>query len=147
MNAILADPLIAKYDVAGPRYTSYPTVPYWEAAPSAGQWIERIGAALGESAEHGAAIYLHIPFCRALCTFCGCNTRITRSHSFVAPYIQSLLAELDLYQRHLGVSLLDFGELHFGGGTPTFLTPEELESLLEGLFRRLRPRPKPRRRL
>jgi oxygen-independent coproporphyrinogen III oxidase len=140
VNASLADPLMAKYDVAGPRYTSYPTVPYWEATPSEGQWIERIGSALGEAGEHGAAIYLHIPFCRALCTFCGCNTRITRSHNFVPPYIRSLLAELDLYRRQLGVSQLEFGELHFGGGTPTFLTPEELESLLAGLFERVRPR-------
>ncbi len=140
MNARLADPLVAKYDVAGPRYTSYPTVPYWDAMPSAAQWIERIGAALGQAGDHGAAIYLHIPFCRALCTFCGCNTRITRSHGFVAPYIQSLLGELDLYRGQLGLGQLEFGELHFGGGTPTFLTPDELESLLSGLFQRLKAR-------
>jgi len=140
MSATLGDPLVAKYDVAGPRYTSYPTVPYWEATPSAGQWIERIGAALGEAGDHGAAIYLHIPFCRALCTFCGCNTRITRTHAIVPPYIQSLLNELDLYLRELKLSGLEFGELHFGGGTPTFLTPEELELLLAGLYQRLRPR-------
>jgi oxygen-independent coproporphyrinogen-3 oxidase len=140
VNATAADPLVAKYDVAGPRYTSYPTVPYWDATPSATQWIERIGAALGQAAEHGAAIYLHIPFCRALCTFCGCNTRITRSHGFVAPYVQSVLAELDLYREQLGLPLLEFGELHFGGGTPTFLTADELESLLAGLFQRLKAR-------
>jgi oxygen-independent coproporphyrinogen-3 oxidase len=140
VNAILADPLIAKYDVAGPRYTSYPTVPYWEATPSAAQWVERIGAALGEAGDHGAALYLHIPFCRALCTFCGCNTRITRSHSIVTPYIQALLAELDLYRQQLRLARLEVGELHFGGGTPTFLTSEELESLLAGLFERIRAR-------
>ena len=140
MNARLADPLVAKYDVAGPRYTSYPTVPYWDATPSAGQWVERIGAALADADEHGAALYLHIPFCRALCTFCGCNTRITRSHDFVAPYTRSLLAELDLYRQQLGISQLQFGELHFGGGTPTFLTPEELEALLAGLFERVQAR-------
>jgi oxygen-independent coproporphyrinogen-3 oxidase len=140
VNASLADPLVAEYDVAGPRYTSYPTVPYWETTPSAEQWVERIGSALGQAGDHGAALYLHIPFCRALCTFCGCNTRITRTHSIVTPYIQALLAELELYLRQLGVSQLEFGELHFGGGTPTFLTPEELESLLGGLFQRVTPR-------
>jgi oxygen-independent coproporphyrinogen-3 oxidase len=140
VNATVVNPLVAKYDVAGPRYTSYPTVPYWDAAPSGAQWIEHIGGALGQAGEHGAAIYLHIPFCRALCTFCGCNTRITRSHGFVGPYIESLLAELDLYRGQLGLPLLEFGELHFGGGTPTFLTPGELESLLAGLFQRLRAR-------
>ncbi|HEY1724736.1 MAG TPA: oxygen-independent coproporphyrinogen III oxidase [Steroidobacteraceae bacterium] len=136
-----ADPLIAKYDVAGPRYTSYPTVPYWEGTPSAAQWIAHVAAALAQADEHGAALYLHIPFCRALCTFCGCNTRITRSHAFVPPYLQSLLGELDLYLQQLGSATLDVGELHFGGGTPTFLSPEELQTLLAGLFGRIRLRP------
>ncbi|HEY3729774.1 MAG TPA: oxygen-independent coproporphyrinogen III oxidase [Steroidobacteraceae bacterium] len=136
-----ADPLIAKYDVAGPRYTSYPTVPYWEITPSAAQWIGHVAAALAQAGGHGAALYLHIPFCRALCTFCGCNTRITRSHAFVPPYLKSLLGELDLYMRQLGSSTLEVGELHFGGGTPTFLSSEELELLLAGLFRRIRLRP------
>ena len=101
MNATSTDPLIAKYDVAGPRYTSYPTVPYWERTPTEQTWIERIAHALGSSKEASAALYLHIPFCRSLCTYCGCNTRITRSHSIVTPYIQFLLTELDLYLRHL----------------------------------------------
>jgi oxygen-independent coproporphyrinogen-3 oxidase len=136
-----ADPLIAKYDVAGPRYTSYPTVPYWEVTPTAAQWIGHVTAALAQADQHGAALYLHIPFCRALCTFCGCNTRITRSHAFVPPYIQSLLGELDLYRQRLGSPTLEVGELHFGGGTPTFLSSAELETLLAGLFSRIRLRP------
>lgn len=140
MNAQLADPLVAKYDVAGPRYTSYPTVPYWEATPTEAQWLECVQRALVEGAEHGAALYVHIPFCRALCTFCGCNTRITRSHSFVGPYVQAVLAEIDLYLQRLGRSRLQFGELHFGGGTPTFLTGEELSDLLAGLEQRIEPR-------
>jgi len=146
MSALIADALIAKYDVAGPRYTSYPTVPYWEAAPTESQWLEHVGRALdaadghGPGEGHGAALYVHIPFCRALCTFCGCNTRITRSHSFVMPYVQALLAELDLYLRPLQRQQLELGELHLGGGTPTFLTTEELEALLSGLSARTRLR-------
>lgn len=140
MSALIADPLIAKYDIAGPRYTSYPTVPYWENSPSERQWLEHIGRALDAGGEHGAALYVHIPFCRALCTFCGCNTRITRSHSVVMPYVQALLAELDLYLRPLKREQLELGELHLGGGTPTFLTTEELEALLAGLFERARVR-------
>ncbi len=66
MNAVVAESLLAKYDVAGPRYTSYPTVPYWEATPSEAQWLERIGAALAGGAGHGAALYVHVHFCRAL---------------------------------------------------------------------------------
>src|ERR1700732_3226081 len=102
MSAVVADSLIAKYDVAGPRYTSYPTVPYWESTPTQQLWVERVRAALEQRTPHGAALYVHIPFCRALCTFCGCNTRITRSHSFVAPYTDALLKELDLYLSGLG---------------------------------------------
>ena len=141
MTAVVSDPMVAKYDVAGPRYTSYPTVPYWEQAPSEEEWLEHVRTALAGSSTHGAALYLHIPFCRSLCTFCGCNTRITRSHSFVAPYTQAVLAELDLYRSRLGLTRIEFGELHFGGGTPTFMTSAELEELLEGLFARVHPRP------
>jgi oxygen-independent coproporphyrinogen III oxidase len=137
-----ADPLIAKYDVAGPRYTSYPTVPYWQGTPSANEWLGHIGRSLSGAAaragSQGAALYVHIPFCRDLCTFCGCNTRITRSHSFVMPYVQAVLTELDLYLQPLELESLLLGELHLGGGTPTFLTPEELESLLGALALRVR---------
>lgn len=132
--------LTAKYDVAGPRYTSYPTVPYWESTPGEAQWIERVGRALSaaEHAGQGAAIYVHIPFCRQLCTFCGCNTRITRTHTIVAPYIDSVLAEFALYRTRLGRERIDVGEIHLGGGTPTYLTADELEHLLGGLLAHVR---------
>jgi oxygen-independent coproporphyrinogen-3 oxidase len=136
MNTMNADALIAKYDVAGPRYTSYPTVPYWETTPGAAQWLASLGRALDASPDSGASLYLHIPFCRSLCTFCGCNTRITRTHEIVMPYIGALLAELDLYRRGLAERPLALAELHLGGGTPTFLTVQELEALLTGLFAR-----------
>jgi oxygen-independent coproporphyrinogen-3 oxidase len=136
LSAAIAESLVAKYDVPGPRYTSYPTVPLWEAAPDDAQWIGHIARALGQEGAQGAAVYVHIPFCHDLCTFCGCNTRITRSHSFVAPYVAALLTELDLYLRALGRQRLDLGELHLGGGTPTFLTAPELDALLLGLFQR-----------
>jgi len=141
VSAAVAERLIAKYDVAGPRYTSYPTVPYWEDTPGEQQWLGHIGRALEAGAAQGAALYVHIPFCHALCTFCGCNTRITRSHSFVMPYVQALHAELDLYLRPLKREQLELGELHLGGGTPTFLTTGELQALLAGLFERVRLRP------
>jgi oxygen-independent coproporphyrinogen-3 oxidase len=130
------DQLIAKYDVPGPRYTSYPTVPYWEHSPDESEWIARIRAvhASPESRANGASIYIHIPFCRSLCTFCGCNVRITRSHAVVGPYLESLLAEYALYRRKLDVEQFEIGELHLGGGTPTFLTVEELELLLGGIL-------------
>jgi len=138
----MADALSAKYDVAGPRYSSYPTVPYWEHTPSAAQWLERLraGFAAADSHASGAALYVHIPFCRALCTFCGCNTRITRSHASVPPYVQAVLAELDLYRAGLERAQLPLGEWHLGGGTPTFLTAEELEALLSQLAARVQLR-------
>ena len=136
MTGASHDALITKYDVAGPRYTSYPTVPYWERMPSAEQWLAGIARALDATPAGGASLYLHIPFCRSLCTFCGCNTRITRTHEIIMPYIGALLAELDLYRRGIGERPLRLDEVHLGGGTPTFLNTQELEALLTGLIER-----------
>ncbi|HEY6451196.1 MAG TPA: oxygen-independent coproporphyrinogen III oxidase [Steroidobacteraceae bacterium] len=140
MSGAAADALIAKYDVPGPRYTSYPTVPYWDSTPDEAQWLAHIERALQDSGAHGAALYVHVPFCRSLCTFCGCNTRITRSHGFVMPYVRSVHSELDLYLRPLRRERLELGELHLGGGTPTFLDAAELDALLAGLLARTRLR-------
>lgn len=130
--------LYRKYNVAGPRYTSYPTVPYWDQSPTADQWIQALGNSLEKAKTEGtgAAIYVHIPFCESLCTYCGCNTRITRNHAVSSPYIQTLLKEFDLYRDKLGLKgkKLKLSELHFGGGTPTFFTPEELTQILGGLL-------------
>lgn len=128
--------LIAKYDVAGPRYTSYPTVPYWEGTPSQQDWLAHVARALDERGAGGASLYVHIPFCRSLCTYCGCNTRITRTHAVVMPYIQNLLTELDMYVKGTGRDRLPLEELHLGGGTPTFLDEPELDALLAGLRER-----------
>jgi oxygen-independent coproporphyrinogen-3 oxidase len=136
MNAVTAGQLVAKYDVPGPRYTSYPTVPYWETTPTQAQWIAHVRAALAspEARANGASVYIHVPFCRALCTFCGCNTRVTRTHAIIGPYIESVLGEYTLYRRGLDVERFEIGELHLGGGTPTFLTVEELDLLLTGVL-------------
>jgi oxygen-independent coproporphyrinogen III oxidase len=115
-------------------------VPYWDIHPSQSQWLERIAHALASGDAPGAGIYIHIPFCRALCTYCGCNTRITRSHSAVLPYVKTVLAEFDLYLQGLARERIEFGELHLGGGTPTYLDPSELETLIEGLLLRAQPR-------
>jgi oxygen-independent coproporphyrinogen-3 oxidase len=129
--------LLRKYNVPGPRYTSYPTVPYWDTSPTETQWLEHLGTALdSDAARHGAGagLYVHIPFCRSMCTYCGCNMRVTRNHALVMPYVQDVLAEFAMYRSRLGMGPLRLGELHFGGGTPTFLDVAELDALCEGLL-------------
>ncbi len=130
--------LYRKYNVAGPRYTSYPTVPYWDLSPTADEWVNSLKGALDKAQidNTGAAIYVHIPFCESLCTYCGCNTRITRNHGVSGPYIQTILKEFSLYREKLGMvgKKLKLSELHFGGGTPTFFTPAELTQILGGLM-------------
>lgn len=127
--------LIDKYNIPGPRYTSYPTVPYWdESSFSPQQWEETVIRSFRESnAEEGISIYIHLPFCEALCTFCACHKRITKQHSVEVPYLESVLKEWKLY-----LDLFDekpkLKELHLGGGTPTFFSPKNLKSLLEGIF-------------
>ncbi len=129
--------LIRKYNVPGPRYTSYPTVPYWERTPSEVEWIAALAAALdSERATQGAAVYVHVPFCRSLCTYCGCNVRITRNRKIALPYLETVLEEWRLYLERLGRERLPLAEIHLGGGTPTFLNPEEIEFLIGGLLAR-----------
>ena len=87
-----------------PRYTSYPTVPYWDHSPTTDEWLHELKNAFTQAAQQnmGAAIYVHIPFCESLCTYCGCNTRITRNHGVSEPYIRTVLKEFDLYARKIG---------------------------------------------
>ena len=127
--------LLNKYNVAGPRYTSYPTVPFWEDTPTEDAWIKSLDAALinASSSNIGAALYIHIPFCRRLCTYCGCNNRITRKPGVAEPYVQTVLKEYATYLKKLGRERLPISEIHLGGGTPTYLTPDELNTLISGI--------------
>ena len=127
--------LVQKYNVPGPRYTSYPTVPYWDLDSfSEKQWRSSILRAFQESSEEGISIYIHLPFCESLCTFCGCHKRITKRHELELPYIYNVLREWELYCDILGSRPL-IKELHLGGGTPTFFSPENLKTLVEGVLR------------
>jgi oxygen-independent coproporphyrinogen-3 oxidase len=130
--------LFAKYDVPVPRYTSYPTVPAWRTTPTTEQWVDSLAAAV-ECPEATLSVYVHLPFCESLCTFCGCNTVITRDPGRARPYIDLILRELDTYlSRVPSLSARPVCQMHLGGGTPTFLSPELLADLLDGLFGRLR---------
>ena len=125
--------LLKKYDVPGPRYTSYPTVPFWKNPDlSSNSWIESMRKNFASYRSNEVSIYVHLPYCESLCTFCGCHKRITRNHSVETPYIDALLKEWSLYLSHFPA--LKIKELHLGGGTPTFFSPKELERLVQGLF-------------
>lgn len=127
--------LLQKYNVPGPRYTSYPTVPYWdEALFTTESWKASVQQSFRESNRtEGISLYIHLPFCESLCTFCGCNKRITKNHAVESPYIEAVLHEWMLY-----CALFDdrpqIKEIHLGGGTPTFFAVKELEKLITGLF-------------
>lgn len=125
--------LINKYNVTGPRYTSYPTVPYWEKSPTVEEWKEEMKSSFEETNEKdGISIYIHLPFCESLCTYCGCNTRITKNHSVESTYIAALLKEWKMYL-NLFEETPRVKEIHLGGGTPTFFSPEHLKQLIEGI--------------
>src|SRR5690554_6002920 len=133
--------LIRKYNVPAPRYTSYPTVPFWDTDQwNENQWIEKVKITHQESSD-GISIYIHLPFCESLCTYCGCNKRITKNHDVELPYIQDVLKEWDLYKQYLGKDIT-IGDIHLGGGTPTFFTPENLKFLITTLLADLKISPR-----
>lgn len=127
--------LIQKYNVPGPRYTSYPTVPYWdETLFDVNLWKKKLIQAFEESnASEGISLYIHLPFCESLCTFCGCHKRITKRRDVENPYITAVLKEWMLYCELLPKKPI-IKEIHLGGGTPTFFSVENLERLINGLF-------------
>ncbi|PJZ41559.1 oxygen-independent coproporphyrinogen III oxidase [Leptospira kmetyi] len=138
-----AKELIAKYDIPAPRYTSYPTVPYWSENPTTEEWLDKVRNRL-KPEDSSLSLYLHIPFCETLCSFCGCNTSITKNHSVEDPYIQALLLEFSNYLKEVPeIGKRELKELHLGGGTPTYLSEKNLEFLLNSIFERMNVVPKP----
>ncbi|NRF70971.1 oxygen-independent coproporphyrinogen III oxidase [Aquincola sp. S2] len=134
---------LARFDVAGPRYTSYPTadrfVEAFDAAAYRRALQDRTGAgraigALGASAGTRAplSVYVHIPFCESLCYYCACNKVITKHHERAAEYLDALEREIALHTAVLGAAT-SVSQLHFGGGSPTFLTDAELARLMAAL--------------
>src|SRR3954465_15218397 len=131
-NSLMDQSLTDKYNVAGPRYTSYPTVPYWEDSPDEKTWIQHVQSA-ALNASDGISLYIHLPFCESLCTYCGCNTRITVNHAVEGPYIEAVLKEWQLYLDLLQEKPI-IKELHLGGGTPTFFSVANLQKLIRGVL-------------
>jgi oxygen-independent coproporphyrinogen-3 oxidase len=127
--------ILQKYNVPGPRYTSYPTVPYWDEADFEYQnWIDTLKKSFAESnTSEGLSLYIHLPFCESMCTFCGCNKRITKNHDVENPYIEAVLKEWAIYCNIIEKKPI-IKEIHLGGGTPTFFSTKNLEDLINGIF-------------
>tara|TARA_R110002051_G_scaffold48308_2_gene95359 strand:+ start:112378 stop:113739 length:1362 start_codon:yes stop_codon:yes gene_type:complete len=128
--------LVQKYNVPGPRYTSYPTVPFWDINTFSGKkWEQTVKKSFHASnSKTGISLYIHLPFCESMCTFCGCHKRITKRHDVELPYIKSVLKEWQLYSAMFNEKPI-IKELHLGGGTPTFFNPENLSYLINGILR------------
>lgn len=125
--------LILKYNISVPRYTSYPPVPMWTKTPSLVEWENNLIQNKEKIQERGISIYIHLPFCEQLCTYCGCNKRITVNHQVEEPYLDSVLKEWSYYKNIIDKPIIQ--EIHLGGGTPTFFSPKNLEVLIEGIFK------------
>src|SRR6185369_512597 len=128
----IAPDLLYRHSEPAPRYTSYPTVMYWKSPPAEAAWTGDLSAALALPSAH-LGLYVHIPFCQALCSFCGCNIRVVRNHALAQPYVETVLREFARYRERLAGAHLLIGELHLGGGSPTFLPAQVLDRLLDGI--------------
>jgi oxygen-independent coproporphyrinogen-3 oxidase len=124
-----------------PRYTSYPTVPFWKDEIDPSQWKTVFSEQFSLSnSRDGISLYLHLPFCESLCTYCGCNKKITTNHGVENEYMAALAKEWELYLELMEEAPI-IRELHLGGGTPTFFSPENLEKLLEIIFSKAKIHP------
>lgn len=127
-------PLLSKYDVPIPRYTSYPTVPYWEPQSlTTKNWLSAVVNTFTNEQGH-LSLYIHLPFCENLCTFCACNKRITKNHAVETPYLEAVLKEWQMYRSALPSEPV-IQEIHLGGGTPTFFSPQNLVHLVTQITR------------
>jgi len=126
--------LTRKYNVPGPRYTSYPTVPYWdESGITIEDWKSTLNNSFLNSYADGISLYIHLPFCESMCTFCGCHKQITKRHDVEDPYIETILKDWQLYLDVLPLTP-QIRQIHIGGGTPTFFSASNLERLISGIL-------------
>lgn len=129
---------ILKHSRPVPRYTSYPTAPHFHdgiGANTYAHWLRQLPP------ETPLSIYIHIPFCDTLCWFCGCHMQVVRDIRPVASYVRLLLQEIGLLARALGDVRRPIAHLHFGGGSPCLLPPEEIDRVAEGLWQHFQPTP------
>src|SRR3990167_9227017 len=141
MNAVvdttpISENLLTRFDVSGPRYTSYPTADRFVEAFSADDYVQALKQRRSGAAAMALplSLYVHIPFCESLCYYCACNKIITKHHDRATPYLRYLSREVDLHTEHIGLGQT-VSQLHLGGGTPTFLNDAELRELM-AMFKR-----------
>lgn len=131
----LSSELIRKYNQPVPRYTSYPTVPLWDNLIDLDSWENTVKTAFDHfGKKEGISLYIHLPFCENLCTYCGCTKRITKNHKVEDSYIDAVLNEWDHYLQILG-EVPKISGIHLGGGTPTFFAPERLKILISKILK------------
>jgi len=127
--------LVRKYNQPVPRYTSYPTVPFWQDTFETGEWISRFSSKFEEQNHiNGVALYIHLPFCESLCTYCGCNKKITTNHNVEEQYIAAIEKEWMMYRKVMKQTPV-IREIRLGGGTPTFFSPRNLKRLLNFILK------------
>ncbi len=126
--------LLKKYDRPGPRYTSYPTAPYFHEGVTAETFVNHIKKSESNQSGQPISLYFHLPFCDTLCYFCGCNMMVTRNRSKIENYIDYLEKEITLLKKNLD-SRRKVAQLHWGGGTPTHLSPDQIRRLGEIIHR------------
>lgn len=123
----MMDDVFKKYNLNVPRYTSFPSLPFWQKTPTEREWLEEFAKSYPR--QDGIDIYIHVPFCEKLCFYCGCNRTITKDHSIEDRFVQMILNEWHIYEKFVGHKI-NINSLHIGGGTPTFLSPKSLEKIL-----------------
>jgi oxygen-independent coproporphyrinogen-3 oxidase len=133
---VITPELLTRFDVPGPRYTSYPTADRFVEAFGEADYLQaleqRKNSAIGKATP--LSLYVHIPFCESLCYYCACNKIITKHKDRAATYLRYLTREVELHTAHLGMGQ-SVSQLHLGGGTPTFLSDGELRELMHMLRR------------
>ena len=122
--------LIRKYDIAGPRYTSYPTAPQFSEEFDEGILLEIIDKTNREMIPSSLSLYVHIPFCDTICYYCACNKIITKDHSRVGPYLLLLKQEMEMISQRFDPDR-SVSQIHLGGGTPTFFDDNQLQQLMD----------------
>src|SRR5271170_3980939 len=122
----ISDEILEKYNRPGPRYTSYPTAPVWKDDFGPADLEESF--ALADERGTPVSLYMHLPFCESLCLFCACNVSIQKDKSVAIPYLRTLKREIDFVSELIS-SERPVIQSHWGGGTPTYLSPAQIEEL------------------